>query len=301
MSQPVELNDGGMARALIAPELGGWLLKYGRTLPKHGWVEAIRFDQAVLDRYPLQMYAGNPLLFPLVSYNVVGGKEHLYQWAGKVYPLPQHGFARRSSWSVIDRQSASMTMELKDSATTREVYPFAFSHRVTYRLEQGRLVFAQQITNHSGEIMPFGTGIHPYLQVPLTTGSRREDCVVRLPKCQKAVARPQMAGFDLETQAALVLPVSEDVAGTLLLTDLSEKKISLIDQKGGVEVSLDWTKAPGYKHVALWSKSTSEPFYCIEPWTSLPNAFGRETDHDLVLLQPGQVFSAEIDFDIRSV
>ena len=125
--------------------------------------------------------------------------------------------------------------------------------------------------------------------------------MVMLPACQKAVARPQMAGFDLEPQAATIVSVSQDVSGTLLLTNLSEKKIALLDQRGGVEVSLDWSKAPAYKHVALWSKSIDEPFYCIEPWTSLPNAFGRVADHDLVLLQPGEVFRAEIEFDIRSV
>lgn len=92
----IVLREDTEAKFAIAPELGAWLLRYGRNVPGRGWVEAIRFDPAVVDRYPLQMYAGNPLLFPLVSYNVAGGKEHFYEWGGVTYPLPQHGFARRA-------------------------------------------------------------------------------------------------------------------------------------------------------------------------------------------------------------
>ena len=92
----VVLTDPDGTTAVIAPELGGWLLRYARQTPKHGLVEALQFSQAVVDRYPREMYAGIPVLFPLVSNNRVGDQEHHYQWNGNVFEMPQHGFARRT-------------------------------------------------------------------------------------------------------------------------------------------------------------------------------------------------------------
>ncbi len=92
----VTLTDSEGTTAVVAPELGGWLLRYARKLPEHGSVEALHFSQAVVDRYPREMYAGIPVLFPLVSNNRTGDKEHHYEWNGRLFEMPQHGFARRS-------------------------------------------------------------------------------------------------------------------------------------------------------------------------------------------------------------
>mgnify|MGYP003345490287 CR=1 FL=1 len=48
------------------------------------------------------MYAGNPVLFPLVSNNRVGDKDHHYEWNGKLFELPQHGFARDSVFAIVE-------------------------------------------------------------------------------------------------------------------------------------------------------------------------------------------------------
>ena len=87
----VQLTSPEGALAVIAPELGGWLLRYARPTP-HGLVDALHFNQAVVDRYPKEMWAGNPLLFPMVSFNHLPGREHHYAWAGREFPLGQHGY-----------------------------------------------------------------------------------------------------------------------------------------------------------------------------------------------------------------
>src|SRR5688500_2866985 len=111
------------ARATIAPELGGWLLRYARNLPNHGWVEALHCTEAVIDRYPREMFAGIPVLFPLVSRNHAAGKDHQYEWEGRIFEMPQHGFARRMPWGVFQQTPASVTLELTDTEATRAVFP----------------------------------------------------------------------------------------------------------------------------------------------------------------------------------
>jgi galactose mutarotase-like enzyme len=289
------------ATAVLAPELGGWLLRYARPTTRHGIVEALHFEQAVVDRYPREMYAGNPLLFPLVSNNRVGDREHHYEWAGREFELPQHGFARRSKWAVTERTAAGVTMELRDSEATRSHYPFQFQHRVKYRLEAGRLHFEQVIENLSPEPMPFATGIHPYFRLPLAAGSERGACFVEIPEARRMHPQGRFDSFKAEPFPSQNWSVTEDVAGTLFLADLKKKELVLVDPAGELEVILNFEAAPQHRFVALWSKSTEAPFYCLEPWTALPNAFTRAKDRELIVLEPRQTFRAAMWMEVRDM
>src|SRR5688572_3468666 len=229
LGQLITLRDGSGAKALIAPELGAWLLRYSRHLQELGYVDALYFAQEVVDRYPNQMYAGNPLLFPQVSFSHLPGKEHHYRYQGKVYPLPQHGFARRSKWKVIGVSESRVTMELTDSEETRAAYPFAFRTEVTYELREGRLHYRQVVENRGDEEMPFSTGIHPYLPVPIVPSGARNECYVELPDARRVITDDQWQTWRTEPFRTKQLSVGEDVSGTLFLTDLATPEISLID------------------------------------------------------------------------
>lgn len=295
----ITLRDQTGAEALIAPALGGWLLRYTRPLTGLGAVDGLYFSQAVVDRYPNRMYAGNPLLFPQVSFSHLPNAEHHYRWEGRSYALPQHGFARRSVWQVTDSSQASLTMELTDSSETREAYPFAFRCIVSYELRDGRLHFRQGVENRDERRMPFSTGIHPYFPVPVTARGKREACLVEISSGSKMIPGQDWESWTSEPFAAQFLSVQEDVSGTLFLADLYEKEIGLVDPDSGVRITLNFSGAPLHRFVALWSQSTSAPFYCIEPWTALPNAFRREAG-ELIVLEPGQRFDASMWIDITA-
>ncbi len=296
----IELRDETGSLAVIAPELGGWLLRYARPT-RHGLVDALHYEQAVLERYPKEMWAGNPLLFPMVSFNHLPGKEHYYAWGGREFPLGQHGFARRSVWNVIGRGEAEVTLELTDSAATRAVYPFAFSHRVTYRLAGGRLQLEQTVENRSAEPMPFSTGIHPYFQVPLTAHSERNRCFVRIPACDQLAADVRYEQFASAPQPAQELPVARDVSGTMFLGGFGRRELTLVDPGSQLEIVLNWEASPQHRFCALWARTTDAPFYCLEPWTALPNSFTRAQPGELIELPPGQTFRAGMWMELREM
>ena len=300
LGQLITLRDGSGAKAVIAPELGAWLLRYSRHLPELGYVDALYFAQEVVDRYPNQMYAGTPLLFPQVSFSHLPDKEHHYQLAGKIFALPQHGFARRSKWKVIEVSESRATMELADSEDSRAAYPFAFRTEVTYELREGRLHYRQVVENRSNEEMPFSTGIHPYLPVPIGPSSARNECYVELPEATRVISADEWQTWRTEPFTTKQLPVREDVSGTLFLTDLATPEISLIDPGAAVKITLNFAQAPLHRYVALWSKSTSDPFYCIEPWTALPNSLNREKT-ELIRLAPGETFEAGMLLNISKI
>jgi galactose mutarotase-like enzyme len=295
----IQLTDTTGALAVIAPELGGWLLRYAKPTARHGLVEAIHFQQAVVDRYPKEMWAGNPLLFPMVSFNHLPGKEHHYQWHGQEYALPQHGFARRVPWSVVAQTESSLTMELADNPGTRAAYPFGFRHRVTYSLQNGRLHYEQVVENTGDVTMPFSTGIHPYFQVPLTKGGERNACFVEIPECARLKPNQDFTQFTATPQAAFKLPVAEDVSGTVFLGEFQRREFLLIDPKSELEIVLNWDDAPQHRFAALWSRTTDAPFYCLEPWTALPNSLRRAVPGEVLTLDPQKTFRAAMWMDVR--
>lgn len=290
--------DGSIAR--VAPHLGGWLLRYARPIEHHGLVDALHCTQEVIDRYPRQMYAGNPILFPLVSFNHAPGHEHHFEWDGQLFALPQHGFARRLPWTVVDQSEGSVAMELRDSAFTHTQFPFSFRHLLTYRLVDGRLHWEQVIENLSDSPMPFATGFHPYFAVPLSPKSIRSACFVETPDAHRVTALKDYTSFSQDPFPSQNWSVQEDVSRTLFLSALKKREFILVDLSSRLEVIFNFDDAPKHRFVALWAPSTDEPFYCIEPWTALPNAFARAKDRELIVLPPQNTFRAAFWIEVRA-
>ena len=230
--------------AQVLPELGGWLVRYQRPLPGHGLVEALHHDDAVIARYPREMWAGSPLLFPIVSYNHVPGADHHYPWAGQNHPMPAHGFARKTPWKVTAQETDQVQLELTDSDATRAVFPFAFRYRLTYRLQDGRLHWQQVIENLSPEPMPFGVGFHPYLPMPLSAGSKRSDCVIRIPRATRFNPIGRGDAYFSEPFSEQELPATVDTGATLLLGNLRSQELALVDRAARLEVVVNWDGAP---------------------------------------------------------
>jgi galactose mutarotase-like enzyme len=298
--QTIVLQAADDTLALLAPDLGGWLLRYARRFEERGWEEALYWSREVVDRYPREMYAGNPVLFPLVSWNRVEEKKHFYQWGGRTWEMPQHGFARRLPWQVTHRTPESVTLELKDDEGTRKNYPFSFLHRITYGLQNGRLHWDQFIENRGIGPMPFSVGFHPYLYVSLTDHGRRQGSFVRIPNCQKVSPVGSWSGFTKEPFPFREWSVNTELEGTLFLTDLEKSELCLIAPFRKLEIVLNFEAAPKHRFVALWTRSPESPFYCLEPWTSLPNSFARDKE-DLIRLQPGESFEAGMWLEIKKM
>lgn len=283
----VQLQTGD-AEAVVHPSLGGWLTRYRRRLASNEWIEVIHHDPEVEARYPREMWAGNPILFPMVSFNHLPGADHHYQWNGLKFPLPQHGFARRSSWELANRSSDAVTMDLKSSPDTLAVYPWEFRCRLTYQLQSGRLNAAHEVTNLSSAPMPFSLGIHPYLRIP----GPRQDCCVRCPRATRFNPIGRSDEYFTEPFAASDLPLDRDYNATIQLGDLARNECRLVNRDTGTQILLNWEDAPAFRRMALWSRTPRDPFFCIEPWSALPNAFTRAEPGEITVLEPGATWRA---------
>ena len=231
-----------------------------------------------------QVWAGrSPLLFPIVG----SVKDDRITVHGRHYPLLRHGFARTSTFGLVESGAAHCTWRLRASAETRARYPFAFRLDVTYALDGARLTMRATVANEDDETMPASFGFHPAFRWPLVPGVAREAHEVRFERTEPDPIRRLTGGLLGGPEPS---PVSGD---RLALADALFERDALIFDRlrsrrltygptEGRRLQLDF---PALPDLGIWSKPGAG-FVCLEPW----QGFASPVDFDGELAEkPGIV------------
>jgi galactose mutarotase-like enzyme len=235
-------------------------------------------EDLLWDGDPLVWAGRSPLLFP-----VVGSVRHdRITVRGRHYPLLRHGFARTSTFDLVEVRTASCTWRLRANDETRARYPFDFRLDVTYALDGARLAIRAAVVNEGDGPMPASFGFHPAFRWPLMPGVARADHAVRFERPEPAPIR-RLAGGLLDG------PEPSPVVGDrLALADaLFERDALIFDRLQSRRLTygrlqLDFPSLP---HLGIWSKPGAG-FVCLEPW----QGFADPVDFDGELAQkPGIV------------
>lgn len=225
----------------------------------------------------------SPVLFPFVG-RLKGQK---YDYLGKSYTPPVHGFARDMEFELWEKTEDTLVFGIRDTEDTKAVYPFSFSFQITYRLTGRNLDMTYTVKNEGGEEMFFSLGAHPGFKCPLgdVEEEKRSDCFLFFEK-EGPVENLYSRGVDMET--GLVndlytkyttdngfLPIADDLfkQDALVLEKSQVTRVSLADaaKKPYLTLTMD---APVY---GIWSSvKTGAPFICIEPWFGRCDATGFE-------------------------
>ncbi|MDQ2948347.1 MAG: SMP-30/gluconolactonase/LRE family protein, partial [Acidobacteriota bacterium] len=183
-------NLGGV-EAAVAPSEGGELSSF-RVKFRGQWTELLYHAR---DYTPGLGFAGKgPLLWPAVGAQYPVGTvpttscgEGTYQVAGKSYPMPCHGFARKLPWKEINRDAgtngAQVTVELRDSEQTRPYYPFAFSLQAKFEVSSGHLNITYTVASSpkNTEPMIFSIGNHIAFNIPFLKGTNPANMLFETP------------------------------------------------------------------------------------------------------------------------
>lgn len=232
----------------------------------------------------------SPVLFPVVGR--LYGKR--YRLNGREYPMGLHGFAAGSQFAVEQRTADRVVFLLRDSAATREQFPFAFAFRVGYALRGQRVDVSFSVDNMGEEPMYFGLGGHPGFRVPLERGTAFEDYYLRFSR----PCRPQRVTFSDEVLFTGEETPYELEDGRILRlrhTLFDRDAVVLKNTSGAVTVASDKTgrsvtvSYPGMPYIGFWHvEKKAAPYVCIEPWTTLPGRQGVIEDlaekHDMLCL-----------------
>ncbi|CAD5280796.1 MULTISPECIES: aldose 1-epimerase family protein [unclassified Imperialibacter] len=212
-----------------------------------------------------------PILFPIVGKL----KGDSYEYKGKTYHLPQHGFARDQPFSLIESTKSKLVFELTSNDKLKLVYPFDFSLSVTYELSGNSLRISYAVKNPGTDPLLYSVGAHPAFRIPVHPKAKRSDYEILFEK-EEAVAVHLIDGGLLSgkteplalEQNSLAISDSLFDKDALVFKGLASKKLSLA--KTGEAPFLNfYFDAP---YFGIWSKSATSQFVCLEPWNGIADS-----------------------------
>ncbi len=205
-----------------------------------------------------------PFLFPIVGCSP-GDRIIVNR---KSYPMPKHGFARKSTFTLIRHEPSSCTHRLVSSDATREVYPFDFVLDITFTLDGAKLTNTAELRNGSPLPMPAQFGFHPAFRWPLPFGAKREECEIVFEHPEPADIRRLDDGLILMQRFAsplegkrLRLDDSLFVNDALIFDTLVSRAVTY-RAPSGPSLHIDFPDMP---QLGIWTRPGA-PYICIEPW-----------------------------------
>ena len=198
----------------------------------------------------------SPVLFPVVG-KYKNGKT---TYDGKEYSLGQHGFARDSEFSLVERTESKLSFELTSNEESLTKYPFQFRLVCSFELKNDKIIVGWKVENTDDKTIYFSIGAHPAFY------------------CEKSKTVLTMNKENLEYSLVngdgLYTPEKYDVESSFVLHDnIFDKDALIIENSGVTEVSLidNDKKYLTMKFQAplfgIWSPTKKNaPFVCIEPW-----------------------------------
>ncbi|MCF0113162.1 MAG: hypothetical protein HUJ60_04230 [Bacilli bacterium] len=198
-----------------------------------------------------------------VIFPIIGRGAHAFSINGNSHSLPQHGFARESDF--LEKQIGEETMEysLENNGHTALNYPYAFSFKAIYAIEEDVLIRRYEVTNKSGEAMYYQVGDHPAYLVDF------EKATLTFPD-EPVAQYPCPDGFltDKKTPFAKTgtfrLEKSLFAEDDTIIIDNPRHPI-ILDTGRGIRIEFFFNSP----FIAIWSPRNEDGFVCIEPWWGL--------------------------------
>ena len=229
---------------------------------------------------------GIPLLFPFPN-RIRGGR---FTWQGREYVLEGvhqdgqgnsiHGLVIDRPWRVVhcNEHSAVGQFQLSvDGADRRPLWPADFLIEVRYQLRDAALRCDVRVVNPGRIPLPFGFGTHPYFRVPLSSGSRRGDCLIQARATEEwelvgclptGTRRPVSGKTDLRDGRELEGLKLDDVLTGLPKEDESIESI-IMDPAAGLQVRQVFDAA--FRELVVYTPPHGRSV-CLEPYTCTTDA-----------------------------
>ncbi|KTE39787.1 MULTISPECIES: aldose 1-epimerase [unclassified Sphingopyxis] len=225
-------------------------------------------------------------------------------WQGKTYDMPVHGFARDLPWRVVDTKrddsEASVTLELVDSANTRNLYPFGFRFQLRYVL-RGRVLSVEhriRAAPDNKDPMPFSLGNHIAFALPSSGATLTSAATRRL--FLDAQARPTGRAEPMAPLAGA--PLAPFATGPAVpLAGYGQPAAARLDFGDGLSIGVEHrgSKAATGDPVGfnMWG-DLEKGFFSPEPWWGKQDALA--TGDGVVTLAPGEAFEWRFDVEVSS-
>lgn len=217
----------------------------------------------------------SPILFPMVG----KAPNDAITIEGERFQMSQHGFARRSNFTLVVEESDRCVYRLESSEASRSLYPFDFRLDVEHRLAGAGVMVTATVTNKDQRVMPFGIGFHPAFAWPLPGAGDKPHLVTLdngaepgLHRLSGGLVEPEPMASPFE-KGVLVLDHSLFSADAMVFPEGAGAGLRYGPETGPA-VHFTWENLP---NLALWSKGGAG-FVCLEPWHGTAAQVGGSDD-----------------------
>ena len=202
----------------------------------------------------------SPVLCPLVGKY----KDGKTTYNEKEYSLGQHGFARDSEFTLIEKTENKLAFELTSNEETLTKYPFKFRLVCSFELKNDKIIVGWNVENLDDKKIYFSIGAHPAFY------------------CSKGETMLEMNGknikYSLINNDGLYTSKKYGIKPSFVLHDkVFDNDALIIEDSGVTEISLVWCNPYGKSKFitvkfdaplfGIWSPAKKNaPFVCIEPW-----------------------------------
>lgn len=220
-----------------------------------------------------------PILFPIVG----GLNGDTLRLDGERYTMGKHGFARRSTFAVVEHSATRVVFLLEDSAETLAVYPRKFALRLTYAIEGATLAITAEIKNREAErTLPASFGFHPAFAWPLPYGEARADHRIVFAGDEPEPLRELTPGGLIVAQerpspldGGRTLQLRDDLfTDDALIWDAVRAQSVRYGAETGPQLRVDFPDTP---MLGIWTKPGAA-YICIEPWHGIADPEGFSGD-----------------------
>lgn len=216
--------------------------------------------------------SGIPILFPFAN----PLENDIFQLTG--LEIPQHGFARKSLWSLRNISDSVLELSLNYKnidPTWQKAYPFKFDLNIILDISTPNVLsYCMQVQNLDHKNIPIAPGIHPYFPISHINKMNLQIQTINLQKIDwETNSDGYFFDFDGEIQAQF--PNGK----TIKIQEISPEK--------------------EFQNIVIWSQNEEKEdfdFVCLEPFTRKSNAINTAP----ILVRPQEAWEKTIIFEILS-
>jgi aldose 1-epimerase len=287
--QPVVVLKSSSSEAIISPAKGAQLVSWKQDdWTVVGWPDNANWQSWV--------HGGNQVLFPFIARTYAQGK--IGSWtdaSGVERPASMHGFAKDFPFHVVDGGNDFVRLRQDANDITRREYPFDYRLEVTHRLTQDSLstTFRIEHRGSTGSLaMPWTAGHHYYFHV---RAEQRAEWILTLPCEQWATQDFGDGSYSFTPATWSEAPLSRREWIDRMQLDPHFQSIELRHAPSGRSLTFESLGDVDWPVVTTWTGGANENYFCVEPWSALPDAI--HNLRGLRWLLPGE--SCEIGCIVR--
>ncbi len=286
---------------LACPERGARLMQWKLRLANGSVREVIHWpDAADTDNFA-KVRGGNPILFPFAARTYHKGQSGRWRCPdGAIRPMPQHGFARDGTFSLVETSENGFSAKLLPDEAAREAYPFDYRFSVRYVFEMLSFKVFLRLENLGHTPIPWSAGHHFYFKLPWHEGLTRKDYRFIIP-AKKCFTHAPNGTLELVKPFAAEADFAQPNISDRIFTRLNGNEARFGPKSGeediGIRLLADVGTYSTWNAFVIWTERDDSPYYCVEPWMGPPNS--PEHKKGLHAVNPGEAAEFGVEVVLR--